>query len=247
MVDDLLAAEFAGFVDALLSAEAAMHPLAPDKVVVTSRTDDPDGGIDAHVLDAPGSKWVPAGESLWQFKKGDITPKDAAAEIKKPEVLSSVKAGASYVLCVGTDLTPLKVRNRKSALVKAAGVDSDRIRVYNASHLAEWATGLPAVLGYPPLRVQVGFTRFDQWQERIRRTVWTPSRQQQQLVDDIRAFLRAGGRCTGLRVFPASGRPAWCSKRSISLISPMRSCTSTTRTGSPQASRTTCRTGARGP
>jgi hypothetical protein len=194
VVDGLTPPEFTAFVNKLLFAEAAAQHLAPSQVLITERTNDPDGGVDALLLDAQGSEWVSEGDSVWQFKKGEIDNEEAREEITKPEVVPRLAAGASYYLCVGKDVTANVADNRAVAMAEAAGVARDRVKVYNGSQLAQWAASLPSVLAYPPLRLPIGYTPFDFWRDRERRTEWTPSQQQGELVDDLRRRLRAGER-----------------------------------------------------
>jgi hypothetical protein len=194
VVDGLTPPEFTAFVNKLLLAEAAAQHLAPHQVRVTERTNDPDGGVDALLLGAQGSAWIPEGDSVWQFKKGEIDNEEARAEVAKPEVAPRLAAGAAYYLCIGKDVTAVVADNREVAIVDAAGVSRDRVKVYNASHLAQWAASLPSVLTYGPLRLPVEYTPFDFWRDRERRTEWTPSRQQEELVDDLRGRLRVGER-----------------------------------------------------
>lgn len=194
VVDALTPPEFTAFVNRLLMTEAAAQRLAPNQVRITERTNDPDGGVDALLLGVPGSKWAVPGDSVWQFKKGEIDNSEAITEIRKPEVGPRLAAGAAYYLCIGKDITAAVADNREVAMVEAAGVAKERVKVYNASQLAQWAASLPSVLTYGPLRLPVGYTSFDFWRDRVRRTEWAPSRQQDELVEDLQRRLRAGER-----------------------------------------------------
>ena len=194
VIDALTPPEFTAFVNKLLLAEAAAQHLSPSRIRITERVNDPDGGVDALLLGAQGSRWVAAGDSVWQFKKGEIDNAEAVKEVGKPEVAPRLAAGAAYYLCIGKDVTPAVADNREVAMAAAAGVVKEHVKVYNASQLAQWAASLPTVLTYGPLRLPVEYTSFDFWQERVRRTEWTPSRQQEALVEDLRQRLRAGER-----------------------------------------------------
>ncbi len=82
---EALGSSFAAFVNRLLQAERASLGMPGDLLTVTVRENDPDGGVDAEFRDCPGSAWVPAGGSAWQFKRSDIPPAECRTEAKKEE------------------------------------------------------------------------------------------------------------------------------------------------------------------
>jgi hypothetical protein len=188
---EALRTSFAGFINALLNAERAAEGMPGDHLVITSRENDPDGGVDALFIDAPGSTWVPVGTSAWQFKRSEITTDQCREEVAKPEVTSVIAAGGGYGLALGADSTPRKIRFRRGILVEAVG-DSSRVRVINASALAAWASSFPSVLAYPPLRASIGpLITHQQWSEKERhRSPWYPDAARTRIITAARAQLR---------------------------------------------------------
>lgn len=136
---------FTALVNALLRAEVAVAGLSSVAITTTDIENIGDRGVDVGITRAAESRHIPAGESAWQFKRGDLSPakcrKELSGATQAQEVLRN---GGKYRLVLGADLNDLKVRNRRKALVeeaKALGItlaSDDAIEVLTASDLAEW-------------------------------------------------------------------------------------------------------------
>src|ERR1700733_515476 len=97
--------QFPIVMNALLAAEAGQNQIPILNLTVTSQTNDPDGGIDAQFL------WpahiphdvLASGNNVLQYKAGKISKKILTEEFLKPDIQTAIKAGGTYLLCVGYD------------------------------------------------------------------------------------------------------------------------------------------------
>ena len=89
-IERLDAAQFARLVNALLSAECAVQGLPMDSISITSRINDPDGGIDASFTGSVGSRFVAWGDSAWHFKLSTQNQKSTKKEVGKPGLVTLV-------------------------------------------------------------------------------------------------------------------------------------------------------------
>lgn len=111
--------ELVEVMDRLLRAEGHRIGIPPANIETSSRIHVPDEGIDARIRDGrPGSRWIPEGLSVWQFKSGKVKPRDIQREFAKPGVQDAVRQGGTYLLVAGKDLTPQERERLKSALEK---------------------------------------------------------------------------------------------------------------------------------
>ena len=152
--EDIAALYETSFVDTmnhLIRAEGDKLGMAQTDIETTLRMNEPDGGVDARVRNAPaGSKWIPEGISVWQFKVS-ATNADVRAELAKAGVQEIIARGGAYCFVIGEHLGPIAAKNRKSALHKCF-VDqraNDTGQLLVASGVAEWACNYPAVVFLP--------------------------------------------------------------------------------------------------
>lgn len=160
-----LGPEFSIFMRRLLRAEVERCGGDPVSLDITTRTSDPDGGADA-VLTRPlqqPSRWLPASPVVFQFKSGDIAPRDIETEVSKPEPRRIIAKGGSYCLVIGCELTPPKLRNRRERLEQAVsqGNPAAECCFYHAEQLAEWANEFPSVVLW--LREGASLLSLPQW------------------------------------------------------------------------------------
>ena len=113
---------FTPFVNWLLEVEVGGQSLAGHHLAINYKENLPDGGVDAGVRDATRTEWLPAGESAWQFKSADRSPKVCAEELEgAARAHERIRAGGSYVLVVGGSLTDRKLEGRRVALCSCRG------------------------------------------------------------------------------------------------------------------------------
>lgn len=186
--------EFVDLCNRLLQAEGAIHGMKPDEVGTSLRVKDPDGGVDARTENAPtSSRWLPSGLTVWQCKSGkSAEPKDLKKEFKKPGVQAALKAGGSYVVLLGEDLTDKKRQSRVKALKECCdeqNLTHDRCRIFDASHIAQW------VSEYPVLTFWQGFQRpspsdWMRWEELASQKRFSVAFQSDPQRDDIIESIR---------------------------------------------------------
>jgi hypothetical protein len=189
-----LGTNFATFVNELLRVELASAGLSGGHLTTTYRENLSDQGVDAGLRHATETRYLPAGDSAWQFKAGDLPPDKCRAELRKATAaLDVLRSGGVYRLVLGADLTPAKVRRRRTALEEEAaqwGIDAgpDTFVVLNASDLADWASGYPA-LALSPLVGGLGKAAvpFDAWSRfRTMGGPWADSPSRQNLAAEVR-------------------------------------------------------------
>ncbi|WP_328990335.1 hypothetical protein OG394_29295 [Kribbella sp. NBC_01245] len=214
---EALGTSFVPFVNALLDAEAAVAGLDGWQLSTTYRENIGDLGIDAGIRGARKTRHIPAGDSAWQFKAGDLLPAKCKAELLRPDLrepsaaLETVRAGGTYRLVLGADLTPVKVTKRRKALEEAAAskgieVVSGMFEVLPASALASWAEEHPS-LAVSPLLGGIGNVAMPlaQW-SRVGRlsNEWQASASRTRLPTYLETFV-TGRRVPDLRLEGVSG------------------------------------------
>ena len=97
-----LGAAFTPFVNALLRTEVAAAGLSGSLITTTYQENVGDDGVDAGLTRAIESRFVPAGESAWQFKRGDLQPAKCRTEIAgAAAALEILRNGGKYRLVLG--------------------------------------------------------------------------------------------------------------------------------------------------
>jgi hypothetical protein len=149
---------FTEFINKLLDVENAAVGWVGQTLRTTYRYNVNDGGVDAALIASQGTKWLPAGDSVWQFKSGDFSAGDCASELKKAtRAIELLRGGASYRLVLGFGLTETMMSERLAALEGAAreldlDVSEGLFAVYGADSLASWASDHPALAVLPLLQ-----------------------------------------------------------------------------------------------
>lgn len=199
-VAGLGSANFGQFVNRLLAAETAVHNMAGTALVTTYKENVGDGGVDAGLRDAAGTRWIPAGDSAWQFKAGNLSPAKCKAELRGATGAQAIlRAGGNYRLVLGATLASTKVAARKTALVEMAaelGIPNAdaRIEVLTADHLADWIEKYPALAVSPLLHGTgvIGQT-LDEWSRSNRHmTTWISSEERDANIATLRNIVAGG-------------------------------------------------------
>jgi hypothetical protein len=97
--------QFPTVMNALLGAEAGQNRIPLLDLTVTSKTNDPDGGVDAQIIwptDISHDVFT-SGNNVLQYKAGKISKEILTQEFLKPDVQAALQAGGTYVFCVGYD------------------------------------------------------------------------------------------------------------------------------------------------
>ena len=74
---------FTAVINQLLAVEAAAAGMVGSSLTLNHIESIADGGVDASIHGAPGGDWIPPGESAWQFKRSNLSPKQCADEFRK--------------------------------------------------------------------------------------------------------------------------------------------------------------------
>ncbi len=208
----LLGNAFTPFVNRLLTSEAEAAGLAGTSLRTTHRDNISDEGVDAELDSEVATDWIPAGESAWQFKAGDLGPADCKAELRGATFAQEIlRRGGQYRLVLGASLTAKKLDKRRAALLEEAAaldltVDSKSIQVLHADSLATWAESFPALAVWPGLGSNGdGTLTFEDWAASNRHTAtFVESAERTAIQHSIRG-LAAGAQTLDLRVTGVSG------------------------------------------
>lgn len=189
-------ASFGAFVAKLLSTEVAAHRMTGTTLETTYQENVGDGGVDAGLRQSKGTAWIPAGDSAWQFKAGDLNPSKCRKELAgATKVLEVLRGGGAYRLVLGASLTSVKIERRRDALIAiATELDianaNQLIDVISADGLARWAEQYPAIAVSPIMggKDLIGQT-FDEWANSGRHTTeWVSSDERDANIETIRRF-----------------------------------------------------------
>lgn len=188
-----LGQSFTPFINRLLEAETAAAGLTGADLRITYRENRGDGGVDARLMRAQGTRWIPAGDSAWQFKAGDLHKAGAASEFEgATHARSVVENGGKYILVLGRALNDKLIEERRSGLIEKAlelqmTVDDDTFTVMDANALARWIEEYPALAASPLLRGMSEIVLdFGRWALSNRHnTKWISSESRQRLRDRI--------------------------------------------------------------
>lgn len=196
-IERIRSADFSQFVNRLLEAEVAAGGMAGTALESTYRDNTPDGGVDAALRQATETVWVPAGDSAWQFKAGDLPPAKCKKELEDATyALEILRAGGKYRLVLGATMTSAKTSSRRTALRDKArelgiALVDDSVEVIGADGLARWVEQYPA-LAVSPLWGGTGHVgqTFDEWSRSgPHQGEWTLSESRQHAIDGIRQIL----------------------------------------------------------
>lgn len=207
-----LGASFAPFVNELLAVEVAAAGIEGSNLITTYKENIGDGGVDAGLRRATKTDWIPAGESAWQFKAGNLGPSACADELKGASgAVDVLRHGGKYRLVLGAALNHRTFNSRRKALIDQAhelGIDvaDDALEVYDSNMLARWAEQHLALAVSPLLggidNVAQNFTRWSQ-SNRLQ-TIWSPSDSRDQLRQQI-STLVGGSSPLDMRIEGVSG------------------------------------------
>jgi hypothetical protein len=189
--------QFPIVMNALLLAEAGQNRVSLLDLTVTSQTNDPDGGIDARLLwPAQVQHDVLApGINVLQYKAGKIKTEILTNEFSKSDVQAALKAGGTYVFCVGYDYPDKWVKYYRAALdalCKKKKCATTQTKIIFGGWLARWISRYPAVVALPELRRQIPqFVTVSRWKEDNPNLAneFKPDASRTEILENIRGFL----------------------------------------------------------
>jgi hypothetical protein len=140
---------FQNLVSRLLAAEVAKAGMAGSDLHTSYKDNIGDQGVDAGICAAAATNWIPAGDSAWQFKAGDLGPEGCAAELEgATRAREIIASGGMYRLVLGKALEEHLINAREKALREKAaelGYDAsgDNFKVIDGNQLARWVEDHP--------------------------------------------------------------------------------------------------------
>lgn len=211
-VGGLSGALFQELINRLLDVEVASAGSSGVGLHTSYRENVGDKGVDAALYSAIATEWVPAGDSAWQFKAGDLGPESCAVELEKAKRVQEIlRNGGKYRLVLGKSMEDYLIDRREEALrnkAKELGFDvsGDTFKIIAGGRLATWVERHPQ-LAVSRLLNGVGHVAvgFDTWQRSgHHQTTWVPSDDRVELCTTVQEFLSDNARLE-LRVEGVSG------------------------------------------
>lgn len=188
---------FQNLVNRLLAAEVASAGMAGSDLHTSYQENVGDRGVDAGLYTATPTTWLPAGDSAWQFKAGDLGPEGCAAELEgATRARAVIQAGGKYRIVLGKGLEDYLIADREAKLREKAaelGYDNsgDNFKVIDGNQLARWVEQYPQLAVSTLLRgVGNVAVAFDKWQQSgMHQSTWVPSPARDELKTTVREFL----------------------------------------------------------
>jgi hypothetical protein len=211
-VAGLSGALFQELMNRLLAAEVTAAGLLATSLRTSYQANVGDQGVDALIESAQQTQWVPAGNSAWQFKAGDLGPESCAKELEDATFAHEIlRSGGTYRLVLGKGMEAHLIVAREAKLrEKAAELGFDatgpRFKVIDGNQLARWVERYPALAVSRVLRATGQFAiGFDSWTRKSKhRYTWVESAASNDLGAQIIEFLGERTK-TALRIEGASG------------------------------------------
>lgn len=203
---------FQNLINRLLAAEIASAGMAGSDLHTSYQDNISDQGVDAGVYAATKTNWIPAGDSAWQFKAGDLRPEGCAVELEgATRARAIIASGGKYRIVLGKALEDHLIEARETKLRKKAdelGYDAtgDNFKVIDGNQLSRWVEEHPQLAVSTVLRGPGNVAiAFDKWQQSgMHQSTWVPSDGRDELRATVEAFLADGGR-QELRIEGVSG------------------------------------------
>lgn len=203
---------FQNLVNRLLAAEVAKAGMSGSDLHTSYKDNIGDQGVDAGIYSAAETRWIPAGDSAWQFKAGDLGPEGCASELEGATRAREIIAkGGVYRIVLGKALEDYLIEAREKALREKAaklGYDAsgDEFKVIDGNQLARWVEDHPQLAVSTVLRgIGNVAIAIDKWQQSsMHQAIWVPSDDRDELQATVRTFLADAAR-QELRIEGVSG------------------------------------------
>lgn len=200
-------------MNALLTAEAGNNRVSISDLDVTLRSTDPDGGVDARITWPANATHdiLDAGVNVLQFKSGALSKAQIEKEFAKPGVRAALRAGGTYILCLGFDYAGQSTENRKKALralCKSKRIPVSRAKMFFGSQLARWLSRYPAVAALPEFGKRIpDFQTVSRWKQdnRLLTTQFRADASRQEIIANIGRFIDSDSGDSVLRLEGPAG------------------------------------------
>lgn len=207
---------FVHCLNKILRGEAQRTGLAHQKAYFSMRIHVADEGIDAKIENNDkDSAWISKGNSIWQFRTGDITESKLVKEIDDhPKVVAYVKSGYTYYFCSNQDYIAEKQTDLKNAMRKhfmKLGVADPKVVLYTAVPIAEWASEIPALLylNYFHKKIQGNLLTWSEWEQLPRFSQpFKADVSRKKILQELRAYFNSdsGIHCYRIEGYPGVGK-----------------------------------------
>lgn len=188
---------FQHLVSRLIAAEIASAGMAGSDLHTSYQANIGDQGVDAGIYAAIKTDWIPPGNSAWQFKAGNLSPKECADEFEgAARARRIVEKGGKYRIVLGNGLQDYLIASREEELrARATELDydtsGDNFKIIDGNQLARWVEQYPQ-LAVSTLLHGIGNVAiaYDKWQQSgTHQLTWVPSADRDELHDTVQAFL----------------------------------------------------------
>lgn len=218
------------FFRELLWAEARRIGISITKILISTRINVPDGGVDATVQGSPpvqASGLAKAGMTSFQIKTGATFQPWQRAQIKnelfgdnplhKDNLGREVRRcldnnGTYFLVCFKQDLTPQEYTDAKGHLddyLKQAGYDDPHTEVIGQSVIIGFLKVFPSLALFANRRALLKFQTFQSWSKEAemieKNRPFKAGNPQQQLIQSIQGELRRNTEAIHLRVWGEPG------------------------------------------
>jgi hypothetical protein len=189
--------QFPTVMNALLGAEAGQNRIPLLDLTVTSKTNDPDGGVDAQIIwptDISHDVFT-SGNNVLQYKAGKISKEILTQEFLKPDVQAALQAGGTYVFCVGYDYGGNWIkyyRKALDALCEEKKYPTKKAKMIFGGGIARWISRYPSVAALPELGSGIPefipVTRWKQGNANLTNE-FRPDKSRTEIMEKIASFL----------------------------------------------------------
>jgi hypothetical protein len=194
-------AVFQELINRLLTDEVTAGGFSQVNLRTSYQANVGDRGVDALIESAEETSWVPAGDSAWQFKAGDLGPEGCAAELAGATFAHEIlRRGGKYRLVLGKGMEAHLIDERERRLREKASelgfdVSNDNFKVIDGNQLARWIEQYPGLAMSSVIRASGSYAvGFDRWvRKQSNRIIWVPSRERDEVRTQILDLLNSSG------------------------------------------------------
>lgn len=203
---------FCKVMNTLLTVEASIHKVPLANLDLTTRDNDPDGGVDAMIEWPNGEEHetLQAGKTAIQYKSGKLPLKELQREFKKAGVQKTLREGGSYLVVVGYAYAKPgteRLRAELRKLCKRRRLDPSKCALLVGGHIATWVSRHPAIFIMPELGKNLpAFVSVAEWRSaQSMRNPWKPDQARVDMIEKVRELLVADDKDPVIRIEGPAG------------------------------------------
>jgi hypothetical protein len=203
---------FANVMNNFITVEAADNKVPIPDLDLTTRTNDPDKGIDGLVKwpTNASQEFFLAGENAVQYKSGKLPAKKLRTEFQKPGVQEVLRNRGGYLLLVGHDYNHYwakQLRQELARLCRAEGLDPQKSKLLVGGNVATWVCRHFGVMIMPELgKNLVGFATIKEWRSNpALKNQWKSDQARDDIIQRVRVLLGTDGADPVVRIEGSAG------------------------------------------